>query len=208
MYAFPLAFKEWIYIKHALVNKNGLTRYTPTQLKNLLCAAQNYDAQAINALCQVFEPLIVKEAHRRYITAILGEDAVNIAWQIFLEFIHGYKGNNYRLLPGLLQKRLHYGLLHAVFPEKETIQAESLDDTDESGVQLPSVDTLLDLRLERLDLTQALRQLTPTQQAVVTDIFFLGLTLRECSAKRDLTPQTCHVYKNRALRKLHKILNE
>ena len=207
MYAFPLAFTEWIYIKYAPVNKNGLMRYTPTQLKNLLCAAQNYDAQAINSLCQVFEPLVVKEARRSHITAMLGEDAVNIAWQILLEFIHGYKGANYRLLPGLLQKHLHYALLHAAYPEKPTVQAEALD-AAENGAELPATSSSLEQLLERQDLMQAVKRLTPTQQAIVTDVFFLGLTLSECSRKRGLTPQTCHIYKSRALRKLRKFLSE
>ena len=74
-------------------------------------AAQRFEQPAIDKLCADFTPLINKEAHRQSVFNALGEDAVNIAWEIFLEFIHSYKGNNYRLLPGLIQKHLHYRLL-------------------------------------------------------------------------------------------------
>lgn len=208
MYAFPLAFKEWIYIKHAPVNKNGLTRYTPTQLKNLLCAAQNYDAQAINALCQVFEPLIVQEARRRYITAILGEDAVNIAWQIFLEFIHGYKGNNYRLLPGLIQKRLHYMLLQKIFRNTSVTASVSLDDesnTLAAAYPCGSSDHIAKLEIKQL-LAQALAQLTPKQRNVITATFIHGYTLQEYSAMQGVSFKTAYLHQQRALKKLRENL--
>ena len=67
-------------------------------------AAQRFEQPAIDKLCADFTPLINKEAHRQSVFNALGEDAVNIAWEIFLEFIHSYKGNNYRL-PKTLAER-------------------------------------------------------------------------------------------------------
>ncbi len=62
-------------------------RYTPKELKELILAAQAADEKAIESLCETFKPLILKESHYPSIFDILGEDAVNTAWVIFLQFI-------------------------------------------------------------------------------------------------------------------------
>lgn len=182
-------------------------RYTPTQLKNLLCAAKNYDAQAIESLCRVFEPLIVKEAHRAYITAVLGEDAINIAWQIFLEFIHGYKGNNYRLLPGLIQKRLHYMLLQKIVRNTSVTASVSLDDESETlAAAYPCASDHIGKLETRQLLAQALAQLTSKQRQVITATFIHGYTLQEYSAMQGVSFKTAYLHQQRALKKLRESL--
>ena len=111
--------------------KTEYRAFTPTELKSLVQRAQSFDQQAIDRLCAAFTPLIYKEASRSYIAAALGGDAVNIAWEIFLEFLHSYKGNKYRLLPGLIQKHLYYELMHKVYrnkPEQAIISLDSAAD--------------------------------------------------------------------------------
>ena len=199
-----MTFKDEFIIKYAPVNKNGLARYTPTQLKNLLRAAQNCDAQAINALCRAFEPLIVKEARRAYITAILGEDAVNIAWQIFLEFIHGYKGNNYRLLPGLIQKRVHFMLLQKIVRSTSVTASVSLDDENETALTAyvdGNDEHIAKLENKQL-LQQALAQLTPKQRQTLTATFIHGYTLLEYSVMQGISFKTAYLHQQRALKKL------
>ena len=199
-----MTFKDEFIIKYAPVNTNGLARYTPTQLKNLLNAAQNCDAQAINALCQAFEPLIVNEARRAYIAAVLGEDTVNIAWQIFLEFIHGYKGNNYRLLPGLIQKRVHYMLLQKIIRNTSVAASVSLDDENETALAAYSVgndDSIAKLESKQL-LQQALAQLTPKQRQTLTATFIQGYTLQEYSVMQGVSFKTAYLHQQRALKKL------
>ena len=187
--------------------KTEYRTFTPTELKSLVQRVQSFDQQAIDCLCAAFTPLIYKEARRSYIAAALGGDAVNIAWEIFLEFIHAYKGNKYRLLPGLVQKRLYYELMHRVYPQKLTLTTESLEAAEESGAVLPACNPLEQVA-EWQQLAQAMQKLTPIQQAVLTDVVLTGLTLHECSQKHGLTPQTCHIYKTRALRRLQKLLSQ
>lgn len=66
---------------------NNAERYTPKELKELILAAQAADEKAIESLCETFKPLILKESHYPSIFDILGEDTVNTAWVIFLQFI-------------------------------------------------------------------------------------------------------------------------
>ena len=189
------------------IRKTEYRAFTPTELKSLVQRAQARDQQAIDRLCSAFTPLIYKEARRSYIAAALGDDAVNIAWEIFLEFIHAYKGNNYRLLPGLVQKHLYYELMHRVYPQKLTIATKSLEAAAAGGTALPTCNPLEQV-VERQQLAQAIQKLTPIQQAVLNDVILSGFTLQECSQKHGLTPQTCHIHKTRALRRLQKLLSQ
>ena len=68
---------------------NALPRFTklpPEELQSLIAKAQAYEQEAIDKLCTLFQPLINKEARRLNVQEILGEDAVNTAWVIFLNF--------------------------------------------------------------------------------------------------------------------------
>ena len=79
-----------------LTAKSKPLRFTPSQLADLIAAAQHADKQAILSLCIAFTPLILREAHYPRVIDTLKEDAVNIAWEIFLKFIYKYNGNDYR----------------------------------------------------------------------------------------------------------------
>ena len=184
--------------------KTEYRAFTPTELKNLVQQVQAHDQQAIDRLCETFTPLIYKEARRSYIAAALGDDAVNIAWEIFLEFIHAYKGNNYRLLPGLIQKRIYYMLLQKIFrnssaPGSLSLNAES-DDLQESQPN-SAFDHIASFEDKHL-LEQALAQLTPKQRQVIKATFLHGYTLQEYSASHGVSFKTAYLHQQRALKKL------
>ena len=111
-------------------------------MQDLVCRAQNDEQAAIDELCQIFKPLIYSEAKRQTVYNVLGEDAVNTAWIIFLNFIKRYKGNNYASLPGMLQCVLYYELLHTMkkeicvydneFNSEEVLENQSCDVIEEN----------------------------------------------------------------------------
>lgn len=111
-------------------------------MQDLVCRAQNDEQVAIDELCQIFKPLIYSEAKRQTVYNVLGEDAVNTAWIIFLNFIKRYKGNNYASLPGMLQCVLYYELLHVMkkeicvydneFNSEEVLENQSCDVIEEN----------------------------------------------------------------------------
>ena len=184
--------------------KTEYRAFTPTELKNLVQQVQAHDQQAIDRLCETFTPLIYKEARRSYIAAALGDDAVNIAWEIFLEFIHAYKGNKYRLLPGLIQKRIYYMLLQKIFrnssvPSSLLLNAES----DESQkAQFDKTYDPIGSFEDKHFLEQALAQLTPKQRQVIKATFIQGYTLQEYSASQSVSFKTAYLHQQRALKKL------
>lgn len=65
-------------------------------MQDLVCRAQNDEQVAIDELCQIFKPLIYSEAKRQTVYNVLGEDAVNTAWTIFLNFIKRLAIDNLR----------------------------------------------------------------------------------------------------------------
>ena len=186
------------------IKKTEYRAFTPTELKNLVQLAQEYDQQAIDRLCAAFAPLIYKEANRSYIAAALGDDAVNIAWEIFLEFIHSYKGNNYRLMPGLVQNRIYYMLLQKIFRTKSVTSNLSLD-----AAAADFQDALSSNAYNHIDgfedkhlLEQALAQLTPKQRQVIAATFLQGYTLQEYSSIQGISFKTAYLHQQRALKKL------
>ena len=149
-------------------------------------AAQRFEQPAIDKLCADFTPLINKEAHRQSVFNALGEDAVNIAWEIFLEFIHSYKGNNYRLLPGLIQK-------HDALDADETFADTIADKHD----YIAEADT-------RLSINAAVSKLSDKQQTVIRELYLHDKDIKTFTGSTGLNAQTCYTHKMRALTLLKK----
>lgn len=151
--------------------------------------------------------MINKEARRDSVYKALGEDAVNTAWEIFLTFIYKYEGNNYRLLPGLIQKHLHYRLLDLLHQEGCLLDCDAIDAAEDFAATLPAKHDVIAECEAKLSLDGAVDKLAKQQQLVINEVFLKDLSLQECSKKYGLTKQSCHVYKTRALKQLKKILS-
>ena len=188
--------------------KTEYRAFTPTELKNLVQQVQAHDQQAIDRLCETFTPLIYKEARRSYIAAALGDDAVNIAWEIFLEFIYAYKGNKYRLLPGLVQKHLYYELMHRVYrnkPEQAVLSLEATPD-DEQQLQIADEKQLIAASEDKLLLEKLLAVLTDKQRLLIEAIFMHGLSLREYAQSQGIGFTAAYKMQLKALARLQENL--
>lgn len=174
-------------------------------------AAQSFDQHAIDRLCEAFRPLIIAEAHRSYVIGKLGDDAENTAWEIFLEFIHSYKGNKYRLLPGLIQTNLSYELLHRVYPRSlVSVQGDALlDITDEDGKALlePSDNNAcIDGFFEDSFFEEVYKHLTPKQVDIIDAVYRHNLSLAEYAEQQCITYTGAYRLEQRALNILSKVL--
>ena len=188
--------------------KTEYRAFTSAELKSLVQRAQARDQQAIDRLCAAFTPLIYKEARRSYIAAALGDDAVNIAWEIFLEFIYAYNGNKYRLLPGLIQKHLYYELMHKVYrnkPEQAIISLDAAAD-DEQQLQIADEKQLLAKLEDKLLLEKLLAALTDKQRLLIEAIFMHGLSLREYAQSQGISFTAAYKMQLKALSRLREKL--
>ena len=158
-----------------------------------------------------YKPVILTESHRSYVIACLGEDAENIAWELFFEFIHGYHGNKFRLLPGLIQKHLYFELLHKVYPRSFTsVEAEAiLDETDDDGKRLhepASFDADLE-KIHNTDQTHYLLScLTAKQKDVVLATVMGHETLEAYSQRNGITFKVAFLRQKTALKKMRQLL--
>lgn len=175
-------------------------RLSPEELEAAIAAAKEQDADAIQRLCAAFTPLILKEAHYPSVWQALGEDAVNTAWVIFLEFIKKYNGCDYRHLPGLIQCHLRYELLHKISRQSSVHKYDSLD--EEACQQVADKhDFILELENSSL-LTLALHTLTPRQKQVIEAVHLQGLSLQEYCKSQKMSYKTAYLHHKRALAKL------
>ncbi len=190
--------KDWDNITTAPKEK---FTHTPAQLKNLVQAAQRGEQEAIDKLCHDFAPLIYKEAKGSNVQNALGEDAVNTAWVIFLEFIQRYKGNNFRLLPGLVRKHVHYGLLHSIAKCRHLTKEQPLEDE-----QLTLCYSPIDEASSRLSLTQAVKQLSDKERLVMQYCYEGNASQKAAAAKLGCSERSVRRYHSQALSKLKKHL--
>ena len=176
--------------------------FTENELKEQVLAAQRGEQQAIDALCEAFEPLVMKEAHTSYIVQALGQDAENTAWEYFLEFIMAYKDDTYLLLPGLIKIKLDYALMQKVYRNYNVDALFLLDVTNAKGKRLiePSSE---DNQLEKIHLLAglqyALSSLSEKQWEIVKDTILHNISLKEYSQKHNISYTAAYLLQKRAL---------
>lgn len=171
-------------------------------LQKLIQLAQMRNRQAIDELCLRFKPLIYKEARRETVYKSLGEDAVNIAWEIFLRFIYQYRGSDYVHLPGLIQCRIRYGLINYI-KKQGLIWDNEVVLSDCAKENLLS-DCMLEKHMEHVCLQAALTRLTPLQRKVVDAFYFQNISIANISKIYKYTRCNANNIKLRGLTELKK----
>ena len=179
---------------------------TAQQLKTLIKAAQAMDQKAIDALCAIFKPLVYKEARRLSVYNVLGEDAINIAWVIFLEVVHKYDRNSFLMFPGYVRVKLHYGLIDALHQRGCLLDCAALDASEEFADTVADSKNHIDERLNDLSFSSVLSKLTEKQRAIVEAIDLEEMTVQECSRLHKCSVQNIYKVHLSALKKLKKDL--
>ena len=179
------------------------------ELKKLVQATQKGDKTAIETLCKNFEPLIMKEAHRSYIIQSLGEDAVNTAWEIFLDYIQRCDKPSYLKLPGLLKTTLRYELFHKAFRGISVSDCTCLDANENSGSSLAVSDEHLFVeKIENKSIVDyLLEQLTEKQRKLIKAVFINSINLHQFSKLEGISYKVAHARQQAALKKMYKALS-
>lgn len=178
------------------------------ELQNLVAAAQKGDRQAIDSLCAAFEPLVVKEAHASYIQEALGEDALNTAWLIFLNFMQNYKRNNFRQLPGLIKTILYHKLLWAARHRLNGMNICSLETVTENALPLTSTTCEIEAATFKIALPKLMAQLSPLQQRAVQALVLERMSIADYCLRYECSSKTAYKHRKKALEKLKTLLNQ
>lgn len=186
----------------AQASNKAYARLSVGELRKLVAAAKRFDEEAIAKLCAAFEPLVYKEAHNSKIISFLKEDAINAAWEIFLEYIHKFNKRSYRKLPSLLQLNIRYELLHRVYRSKSVEIIPILDDVDENAAKNPHLSDLNDCIAasdNKVLLKSLLDKLSLGQKKVIEETIVRGLTLEEFSRANGITYTAAYRLRERGL---------
>lgn len=152
----------------------------PEELKILITAAQEKDPTAIQRLYDGFLLLIFDLVKEEQIYSNLGEDAVNIAWEIFYQLVQSYKGPDYASFPGLVRKVIQ-GRLFRKLQQQKTKQEPltSYEQGLEKGQEIvDNTDHIEDLLFQN-NCLEALKTLPPKQQLLLYRKFYLDIPLTE-----------------------------
>ena len=178
-------------------------------LKKLVLAAQAGDSAAIEMLCQLFKPLIKKEAFRSYILQALDEDAENTAWEIFLDIVMHYHKKSFLRFPGFIKTNLRYELFHKAFRGVSVSDCSSLESEQElKAKDLAVVDDKLFLEsIENKSLVEyLLSKLTEKQRKVIQAIYFDGHSIMQFHMQHGISYKVAFTHHQAALKKMHKLL--
>lgn len=177
---------------------------SPEELGELIGAAQSSDQQAIDRLCAIFRPLVLKEAHLPSVYNALGEDAENTAWVIFLELIQLYKDKNFRQLPGLFKIYLHFGLLHALHQQGCLLDCEAIDGSEDFAETIAEPrDHLADSEVN-IKFRDALKKLSIAQRKVITAVDLHNVDIKTFSKAHKCSYQSSYKTRLLGLKKLRK----
>lgn len=171
-----------------------------------LSAAQNNDQQAIDKLCDIFRPLILKEAHLPSIYNALGEDAESIAWVIFLEIMHRYKKHTYRYFPGFVKTTLHFSLLKSLHQKGCLYDCLALDGGDEFADTLADGHNKIDNKVTSLSFEQVFSKLTKAQRKLIEAIDLDDISVKTLSNLHGCSVQNIYQSRRAALKILKKHL--
>ena len=185
-------------------NINALSSFKKHSVDDLGTIVQNYqqgDSLAAEQLRQKFYPLISKLSHRHSMYSIFGEDAENMAWLLFYEFVYDYKGDDYKRLPGLIRRFLIFRLLRLMeqqgtkWDTEEHLENETLVDEATECEQIQ--DFLNDTALQ-----EEILRLPEKEMQALKEFYFKNHTYTESAHNMNCTPRKVRYYKGLALSRL------
>lgn len=164
---------------------------------------QGGNTKAAEALCKGYASLVSKIAHRYSVCNSYGEDAENMLWVWFLEFLSAYKGNDFQRLPGLIKRFLAFKMLREQSKSCRRWSKETCTDYDASyfAEQEDSKDALQGM-MTNVALEQELEQLPPQQREVIRRIYLYGESVQKIAQDLHCTERNIWHHKKRALKTL------
>ena len=175
------------------------------ELRQLVPAAKQGDARAMEHLCNSFKPLVFTFCRRQTLYNVLGEDAENTVWVLFLEALANFSDTAYESFPGFVSRHLANRVINIFRHHGYRFQLEQLSAMEDGceASQIPCADDLQSL-LARLSLTQELGKL-PTLQAFVLEQYYCqNKTMQDIASTLHISPRTVRYHRQMALKALRK----
>ena len=183
-------------------------KHKPDELKTIVHDYQKGDTNAAELLRQQFSPLIYKLSHRHSMLTSFGEDAENMAWLLFYEFIASYQGNDFIHLPGLVKRFVIFRLMNIFEHNSIRFNLEQLDEFnhDSSLTQIASSETL-DNTVDKVIVEQILKDLPSQQHRVLEELYLQDKTQEQVATTLCCTTRYIRKCKNLGLKNIKKKLH-
>lgn len=177
------------------------------RIKSLITSAQEGDKNSLTELCQMFEPLFIKEMKREIFYSALGfDEGISLARLKFIELVLSYNGADFIHFAGYVRCRIHYALYDEVrrIWDRHNNEAPLADNGDDENTLTESA--TIDNPIEREELSillnGALKKLTERQRTAVKGIYFEDRSNKELAAELKITPAMVTKHHQQALKNL------
>ena len=179
------------------------TMLTALDLCELIPAAKAGDSISMALLCEKFSPLVYKLSHRQILFNILGEDAENTLWILFLEALNNFDSTRYDSFPGFVRKHLISRIMNLLKHNGYRFQSEQLTSFDYEceATQVPSADDLSFI-LNDIALKQELELLPIHQSYILKQFYCEHKSMEEISIALGMSQRTVRYHRQAGLKSL------
>lgn len=180
------------------------------ELLKLVKSAQNGDKIALTSLCEQFQYLIRKYAHKSSVRTI--DDMENILWESVIETIYRYDSEKWNYVAGILQKVVERKMLRIYQHHKNdwnhVVSGNLTDDNDETILNkirgTANTEETATLNLLSENLHTALASLPKKQRIILHYLYWENRGVREIASLMALSHATVSYHKKQALELLKK----
>ena len=176
---------------------------TALDLCELVPAAKAGDSISMALLCERFSPLVYKLSHRQTLFNILGEDAENTLWILFLEALNNFDSTRYDRFPGFVRKHLISRIMNILKHNHYRFKSEQLTSLDYEceATQIPSADDLSFI-LNDIALKQELDLLPNHQSYILEQYYCEHKSVEEISKVLGISKRTVRHHRQAGLKSL------
>ena len=176
---------------------------TALDLCELVPAAKAGDSISMALLCERFSPLVYKLSHRQTLFNILGEDAENTLWILFLEALNNFDSTRYDRFPGFVRKHLISRIMNILKHNHYRFKSEQLTSLDYEceATQVPSADDLSFI-LNDIAIKQELDLLPNHQSYILKQFYCEHKSMEEISIALGMSQRTVRYHRQAGLKSL------
>ena len=175
---------------------------------NLLEKYRNGDMSALNEIIENFNPLILKEASRWRIGCYEYEDLVQHGYLSVIKAVNMFKGEESKFVPYCINaiKTNYKALLKGEIKHHREIPDENI--SDKGNEYFFTIEDEIIAYENINELYKALDKLTSEEKEVINSFYIKNNSLQKVANSIDKSYNSVRYIKNKAIKKLQKILEE
>ena len=176
------------------------------ELAELVRRAQGFDQAAIDELYNRFRGMIILKIKSDCIKDVLGEDAENIAWEIFYTAVQKMDISRRKNIAGYLKKYVDCELTRRINAETRPWEVSSINEYEEEGYQIADKNCSIESYLEDSILRDNVAHLSKDTRTLLRKYYYEGYPLEDCAKLIGRSYSATANLKQRALDKLRNVV--